>query len=143
MAEYKQPGALRILLPAALGIVGAVLGSLTTGYFQVRSQKQAYDLATMQETSRGARETGADIPKLAADYLSGLGYFAAVDPARIQKNSNAREAIAKEYMELQRVAFELSLRVSLPAAKAVLEGMTYAGQVADAARNPEESPAVK
>jgi hypothetical protein len=143
MAESDRGTLWRTLLPAGLGIFGAVLGSLTTGYFQMRSQKQAYDLAAMQETSRGARETGADIPKLAADYLNRLGYFAAVDPALIQKDKTAREAIVKEYLDLQKVGFELSLRVSLPATKAVLEGMTYAGQVTDAARNPEKAASVK
>jgi hypothetical protein len=101
---------------AAIGLLGVLMGSLLTGFFQLQSTKASLEKDLSIESAQGSRQMQSTFVDLASRYMSELQALTAE-----RKVDLSTENGFKRVREFQTLSYKLSLYVSMPTAKKLIE----------------------
>lgn len=128
-----------MIAPAVSGLVGVVVGAYITGHYQLETQRLHAQQAETVERYQGSRALSLDLAAEAAQYLTELSYLATITAVAPQNDKD----LDNRLKALQRSAFGLGLKTSVPTTVKVFEANAYVGELLLAKGDPERLKAVR
>ena len=139
MSERKWSSILGVIAPAVSGLAGVIVGAYIAGHYQLETQRLHAQQAETVERYQGSRALSLDLAAEAAQYLTVLSYLATITAAAPQNDKD----LDNRLRALQRSAFGLSLKTSVPTAVKVFEANAYVVELLRAKGDPERLKTVQ